>query len=535
MKKLLLGVLLVASSYSFSQAQSNLSEYEAQYQKALLFYQNNDFEKARIAFSQLSNLRFNNPIVPYSYYFQALAAIKVGKYAEAEASLQNLQLRYPNWEKNEEVAYLYATIAFENKDYAKGLQIANAITSDSLKNDILDLKKNFLADITDPKKLTSLSEQFPDEILLKERIQAKSSEMSSTKDLQQYRLNKGFLNFAFLLPVNIDELSPDHPRRANQYVFDMYQGAKLAKAQLQKEKINVNLQVYDISNDGDQMLEVLNNAYFQTTDLLVGPLYSESNKLANAFCESYQIPLINPISNNEKLLEIFDKSFLAQPSVKMQAIKAAEYVTKQAFLGRNAAIYYTSSSTDSLLAEAYKQVLVKKGYDIEAFVKVTANSEMIASKIPDKKLSHVFLATSDKKAGLAMLTALQKDLSTPLVTTAEAFQSSNLSGTTVAGREIYCIDPEFIDNENPEVDKFKKEYFAKYGSIPSYYSFCGYDMTLFWGRVLSKYGINFKKGLDDLDTYKQSFSTSGYDYTQSQDNQVVPITTFQNYKFVLAK
>ena len=60
-------------------------------------------------------------------------------------------------------------------------------------------------------------------------------------------------------------------------------------------------------------------------------------------------------------------------------------------------------------------------------------------------------------------------------------------------------------------------------------------MTLFWGRVLTKYGTNFKKGLDDLDTYKQSFSTSGYDYTQSQDNQVVPITTFQNYKFVLAK
>jgi hypothetical protein len=45
MKKLLLGVLLVASSYGFSQAQNNLSEYEAQYQKALLFYQNNDFEK----------------------------------------------------------------------------------------------------------------------------------------------------------------------------------------------------------------------------------------------------------------------------------------------------------------------------------------------------------------------------------------------------------------------------------------------------------------------------------------------------------
>lgn len=60
-------MLLSTFTYFFTNAQSNITEYETQYKKALLFYQNNEFEKAKTAFGQLSNLRFNNPLVPYSY------------------------------------------------------------------------------------------------------------------------------------------------------------------------------------------------------------------------------------------------------------------------------------------------------------------------------------------------------------------------------------------------------------------------------------------------------------------------------------
>ena len=146
------------------------------------------------------------------------------------------------------------------------------------------------------------------------------------------------------------------------------------------------------------------------------------------------------------------------------------------------------------------------------------------------------MATSDKKAGLSMINALnKKEVMYPLVTTAEAFNSSNLSNGTLAGREVYCLDPEFVDLEKPIVDTFRKDYLSKYGVIPSYYAFHGYDIALFWGRILGRYGNNIRKGLDNRDAYKEGYNLAGFNYLKSQDNQVLPFTTFQNYKFVLTK
>jgi hypothetical protein len=178
----------------------------------------------------------------------------------------------------------------------------------------------------------------------------------------------------------------------------------------------------------------------------------------------------------------------------------------------------------------------KVGYEIVKFEKILPYSDDIGSKLPASKVSHIFMATSDKKAGLSMITALnKKDYTSPLITTAEAFNSSSLSNGTFSGREVYCIDPEFVDLEKPEVDGFRKEYLAKYGIIPSYYAFHGYDLALFWGRILGRNGNNIRKGLDSRDSYKDTYILSGYNYIKSQDNQVLPVTTFQNYKFVLAK
>jgi hypothetical protein len=92
-----------------------------------------------------------------------------------------------------------------------------------------------------------------------------------------------------------------------------------------------------------------------------------------------------------------------------------------------------------------------------------------------------------------------------------------------------------VDLEKPEVDVFRKDYLAKYGIIPSYYAFHGYDLALFWGRILGRNGSDIRKGLNSRESYKDIYNLSGFNYIKSQDNQVLPVTTFQNYKFVLAK
>ena len=526
--------LLFLSFVVSTNAQKNASEYESAYKKAQQDFKNNDFTKAQSEFASLSNNRIDSPFVPYSFYFNALSSTKLQKYFEAKITLKNLLVLYPTWSQKDEVTYLLANIAFEEKNYEDAFNYGNAVQSENLQDDLSEMKAHFVHQIQSPRTLQELSKKYPNESILVEK-RAKTPEVITQPVIttNTAQANKGYFNFGLLLPLEIETIEPDKTRK-NQYTLDLYQGMKMAKMTLLKEGITVNIFSYDVANDADEMLELVNNQSFRKMDLLVGPLYMTTNKIAMAYCENNQIPIVNPMSNNKLLIQDYNLSFLAQPSTVTQAMKASDFVRRQPFMGRSTAIYYTDSENDSTMAETYRQQMQKFGYEIVKFEKIIPYSDDIINKLPDRKVSHIFMATSDKKAGLSMLAALnKKTVDAPLITTAEAFNSSNLSNGSLSGREVYCLDPEFVDIEKPEADIFRKDYFNKYGVLPSYYAFHGYDLALFWGRLFGKYGYNIRKGLDSRDLNKDGYNFSGYNFNKAQDNQVLPITTFQGYKFVL--
>lgn len=535
MLKSLVLALVMLSFLHEAKSQKNASEYESAYKKAVQTFKDANYEKAQKEFGILCNNRIETYLVPYSFYFNALSSTKLQKYFEAKTTLRNLLILYPNWDEKEEINYLLANIAFEEKSYVEAINFTKLIASELFQDDLAEMKSNYLGQITSPKILQDLTKKFPEESILQEKKNKVISNLQPNAPPANSKQSKSYYNFGILLPLDIETIEPDKPRK-NQYAIDIYQGMKMAKSTLLKEGITINLYTYDVANNVDDMLELVNNESFKKMDLLIGPLYSETNKVATSYCETNKIPIINPMSNNRKILDEYSLSFLAQPSAEMQALKAVDFVRKQAFMGRNTAIYFTDSANDSTMAETYRNQMQKVGYEIVKFEKILSFSDDIGAKLPDSRVSHIFMATSDKKAGLSMITALnKKDLGAPLITTSEAFNSSNLSNGTLAGREVYCLDPEFVDLDKTEVDGFRKDYLNKYGIVPSYYAFHGYDMALFWGRMMGRNGNNIRKGLDNRDTYKDTYILSGYDYTKSQDNQILPITTFQNYKFVLAK
>lgn len=534
LKRLILSLMLL-SIFPQINAQKNTSDYETAYKKALQSFKNADYEKAQSEFGVLCNNRIETPLVPYSFYFNALSSTKLHKYFEAKTTLRNLLALYSNWAPKDEINYLFANIAFEEKNYFEGLRISKSIINDDFQDDLAEMKAFYIGQIMSQKTLQDLAKKFPDESILFEKRNKIPANSTNSLPATNVKQSKGYYNFGILLPLNLESLESDKFRK-NQYAIDIYQGMKMAKLTLLKEGITVNLFTYDMANNADEMLELVNDESFKKMDLLVGPLYTETNKVATAYCETHKIPIVNPMSNNKKILDDYVLSFLAQPSAEMQAIKASDFVRRQAFMGRNTAIYYTDSPNDSTMASTYRQQMQNVGYEVVKFEKILPFSDDIGSKLPSNKVSHIFMATSDKKAGLSMITALnKKDYMSPLVTTAEAFNSSNLSNGTLSGREVFCLDPEFVDLDKPEVDGFRKDYLYKYGIIPSYYAFHGYDLALFWGRMIGRNSNNIRKGLDSRDSYKDSYMLSGYNYIKSQDNQILPVTTFQNYKFVLAK
>ena len=67
--------------------------------------------------------------------------------------------------------------------------------------------------------------------------------------------------------------------------------------------------------------------------------------------------------------------------------------------------------------------------------------------------------------------------------------------------------------------------------LPSYYSYLGYDLMLFYGRIL-KYGKeNLRQRLNEIE-YTQGFTLNGFDFTNnSNENKIVPIVRYQNGNF----
>lgn len=366
MLKRIIFTLILLSVFQVANAQRNASSYEIAYKKALLTYKSSDFEKAQKEFEALCNNRVETHLVPFSFYFNALSSTKLQKYFEAKTTLRNLLALYPNWSEKEEINYLFVNIAFEEKNYADALNISQFIESEPFQDDLAEMKSFYIGQITSPKIIQDLRKKFPDESVLFERNNKAVINTQLDSPSLNSKQSKGYYNFGILLPLDIESLDPEKPRK-NQYAVDIYQGMKMAKSALLKEGITINLFTYDIANNPDEMMELVNNESFKKMDLLVGPLYTETNKVATAYCETNQIPIVNPMSNNRRILDEYNLSFLAQPSAEMQAIKAVDFVRKQAFLGKNTAIYYTDSPKDSTMAATYRQQMEKVGYEVVKF------------------------------------------------------------------------------------------------------------------------------------------------------------------------
>lgn len=574
----LTGLLGFVGGLSALQAQTAGDAAERHYKAAVRSVQTGDYERAKTDLAPL--IQENGSLAPYAHYYYALALFKQKNYAQTRLILNQLTARFPSWRKLDDARYLLACADLENDQYEEGLTALQRISTPDLKPAVTKLERYFLGRLTDLNRLKGLQKEFSsDKNLAQVLVDVIQRTSTDTNDLalasrlsSQFGLsaparqnpltdspvapsvsespvvvtpapsaatrnrNKGYYNVAVLFPFRIDEFDVVRRSRANQYVYDLYEGIKLAKVKLQEEGITVNLLAYDIDNDTDKTLELLNNPAFLQTDLIVGPLYAEPNRLVTNFASLNTIALINPIATSSELIANQPQAFLAQPSLDQQAEKTADFAKSLAGLHR-AAIYFGTSRKDSLLAVTYQTVLKRQGFQVPEMRKLKGSADEMAlsMKISSlNKLSHVFLASSNEGDGARFLTALDKrQVAVPVIATAPAFDYYRNSMSTFTRRELYLLSADYSDNSRPAVEEFKETYLSRRNIIPSIFASQGYDLMLFFGRSLAKTGATFQKR-EELKSDTDDYVLSGFDYTQSNDNQLVPIIKYENGRFVKA-
>lgn len=542
--------LFIICCGSFAQTSVTITEkdYPIRYKKAVQLYADQRYLQAQDEFALLTHRKFDNSMVPYAHYYYALSAFQLKKTFETRIILRQLIERYPDWKNIDEAHYLYADACFADNYIEEGIQSLSKISEPSLKQDVENIQHNYFGKITDLIQLKQLNKAFPNNAVLAQYIvdaiqKSKSPSKedlelsdrltnrfklgdSSTKKQPNFDSDDDVVNVAVLLPFKTYEFDPSKSNRSNQYIYDMYEGMKIAQSRLEAEQIKVRLFSFDIDKDPTAMSNLVKNPSFSKVDLFIGPLYPETNKVANTFAKANNVVQIHPLSNNRSLISNDKLTFLAQPSFDVQALKSIEFMLTQSPL-KTVSIYYGNTKKDSSFAYIYRDKAMEKGFSVIAIKKFNAVED-----IDIRRTGHIFITGSDETFGAKVISGLdKKKVTVPVIATSTAFDFEGTS-LSIFNRSLYLIQLDYIDRDKEEVKNFRSSYINAQNIIPSYFSYFGYDLMLFYGRTLSKGKASLRSQFDAIE-YTQGFTLSGFDYTNgANENQFVPIMKYQDGKFV---
>ena len=540
--------------------------YERDYKRAVGLFKTGEYALAINDLGPLTLRRYNNSLVPFAHYYSALASQKLNRVAESRQMLQQLRERFPDWKKMDEVNYLLADLTFREKQFGQALDYLQDIPEGLMKRDVELLKKNYIAPLQDLNYLKNLNRQYPSDrvvaLALVDLIQRNSTDKadlalsdeltnrfgvtlnkssaaqasSITPIRQGLMFQRGYYNVSVLLPFKLEEFAPNQRVRANQFAFDMYEGMKLAKTKLQQEGIIVNLFAYDLGNEAVKMVEYTNSSNFIQSDLIVGPMYVEPAKVAADFAETNKIYLLQPTAVTTELLNNHANTFLLQPTLERQTAQVLTFAQAlPSAMGKKVAIYYGSSRRDSTTAAWYRTKATAAGLQIVDFRKTREKLDSTASIADWNKPAHVALFSSNDNDGNKVLAMLNKRrVNAPFLATATAFDFTKSTNALLSGRELYLIDNEFIDNSKPQVRDFQIQYMAKRNTVPSVYAMQGYDIVLFFGRMIHKHKSQLRAGLDSR-VYEDDYLLTGFNYQKSNDNQAVSILKVEDLRLTQIK
>ncbi|QJD80178.1 ABC transporter substrate-binding protein [Spirosoma rhododendri] len=582
-----LSVLTVVSAQPSTDAQRR-------YKAAVKLVQTGDYERAKTELNSI--IQRGGATAPYAHYYYALAAYRQKKFDQARLMLRQLTDRFPDWPKQPDATYLLGISQLEEGRYDDGLKTLDGLNDPALRSDAARAEQAILGRATDLRALKQLNRTYPDNrivgLALIDLIQRSSSDRadlelsdeltnrfgvpgtaaprltpttSTSAQSQPSRTNrpavtastrpnrvKSSYNVAVMMPFRIEDFNNGKRSRSNQYVYDLYNGMIMAKAKLQQEGITVNLLAYDLDNDPNRTLELVNSPAFAQTDLIIGPLYVEPNRIVSAWANQNGVVLLNPIATSSELIQDQPMSFLAQSSLARQAEQVAGQAQSINNI-RRAAIYFGSTRKDSLLAAAYRDELLQQRYQIADFRRMGPTAQATAASLftpvprpgvatPTSTtpavpattvpaIGHVFLSSSNDTDGPRLQEALSnRRVNAPLLATASAFNMYKNGSSTFSRRDLYLLYPDYVSSDREPVVTFNQTYLAELNTIPSVFASEGYDMLLFFGRQLAKNG-----GLRNRDAMRSDtddYLLSGFDYTQSNDNQIVPIVKFDGGRFI---
>ena len=289
---------------------------------------------------------------------------------------------------------------------------------------------------------------------------------------------------ALMLPLRADGV-------ASASYLEFYQGFLLGMEDLKNEGLSFTVNLYNSARSEQAIEQIISDESFEATNLIVGPVYDNELQAVLPYAIERKIAVVSPLAATDSLHA--SVLFGMAPKESSKADKMSALFAQE----DNIVLVYGNSNDTELEAEM-KAALANKQYSTYNYVGGDIPASLFKS---ESRNVYVVMARSELEVDkiLAALSSAHNNLvsrSQLLSATVSVVGSSRWNRFNNIDRNLFFkmgvsyVTSYLAKRGDNVIDRFDSRYIDAYQSLPSMYSYRGYDAAAIFGRaIVSQQGV----------------------------------------------
>ena len=303
------------------------------------------------------------------------------------------------------------------------------------------------------------------------------------------------LNVGLYLPISAAVTDSLKPTAKSLSFLAFYQGVLMAVDQLTKSGLNIKLFVYDTEKSSSNIESLIKKPEFLDLDLVVGPVYPEVQHMISDLTAKNRIPMVSPLSADDKYTKINPWYFQVNPVKKLRLETTADYLLKEFPREK---ITFLEGGNGSQETRQIREHLekIRAGKDNAKGLIHTYNlwekgiDDLEPQLQTDKPNILVMADLNEVNVSIAMnrLTLLSKKYPLILIGLQELTRMQSIEIENLHNVNLRFLSNYFVNYNLPSVSLFMDNFKTEFGTEPTQFAFQGYDIATFFLKSIQKKG-----------------------------------------------
>ena len=319
----------------------------------------------------------------------------------------------------------------------------------------------------------------------------------------------GTYNVAVMLPFFTNRFNDGGTiDNASLQALNFYGGMKLAFDELSRQGVDIKATVHDTKGSESTVEALMSSADVAKADLIIGPFRKNNIIVAGERAKLLRIPFVSPLSASSSVAQDNPYFIQVNPYLQTHCQAITQHVRKRfkpeqvVLIARNKSAeisrfkYFQDENKEiegNNFAKRFKEYIITseemdfEKIDITPYLVEGDTTVFIVPSFSNKNFIYGLLLRIYNSKG-----------NNPVV----VYGLPQWMGFEPPSYDYYELlnlhvsSANYIDIKREEVKNFKQRYFDKYGTIPSDHAYSGYDVMMYFGKMIEKHGTKFQEKID---------------------------------------